>query len=148
MKKDPVHSVLLPLLLVPIGGLVVLGVCFFLYYVFYLAVEATFYGYDPTMMPTDRVRIGFAVILIILGLLLLRTKWPDLLKGILLTGPIAMLVVLCVLTFYQNLVVAGIIVAAIILGCAYLILRFKKPWFYYLALVISTAGALFYAWPR
>ena len=121
MKKDFARSILLPLLLVPIGGLLVLGLCFMLYYAFYLAVESTVYGYDPSMMPTDRVRIWFAGILLILGLLMLRTKWPDLLKAILLTAPLAMMIVTGVLTFYQNLVIAVVIAAVIFLVSVFLI---------------------------
>lgn len=148
MKKEMAKSVVLPLILVPIGGLVVLLLCFLLYFGFTIAVESLVFSGDPSRVPMDRIRMIFTAILFVLGLLLLRAKWPELLKVILLMGPLAMLMVTSVLTYYMRLPIAVAIVAVIAAASLFLAWRFKKPWFYSYAILVTTAAAIIYAWPR
>lgn len=148
MKKGFVKSTLLPLLLVPIGGVIVLGTCYMLYYGFYLAVDALIFSKNPSMLRMDLLRITFTVILFFIGLLIWRTKWPDLLKVILLTGPLTMLFVTSILTYYMKLTIAVSIVAGISLCSILLVHLFKKPWIYYYAIAVSIIAGIYYAWPR
>jgi glycosyltransferase involved in cell wall biosynthesis len=77
-----------------------------------------------------------------------RTKIPDLGKAILLIGPVAMLVIAVTLALYEKLylVIAGI--TPVTAFCIFLMYRYKKAWFYYYAVAIAVAAAIFYAWPR
>ncbi|MHB1455160.1 MAG: hypothetical protein ACYCYM_14575 [Saccharofermentanales bacterium] len=147
-KKEVVRSILLPAVVVPVAGLFVLALCYALYLGFYLTVESTMFAKNPSMMPTGLVRIVFTLILLVLGLLLLFTKWPDLLKVILLTGPMTMLIITSVMINYLQLPIAVAAVSVIVLASLFLVYFFKKPWFYYLGIAISVVAGIFYAWPR
>ncbi|MHB8962778.1 MAG: hypothetical protein ACYC5K_06445 [Saccharofermentanales bacterium] len=147
-KKEAVRSILLPAVVVPVAGLFVLALCYALYLGFYLTIESTLYSENPSMMPTGMVRIVFTVILFVLGLLLLFTRWPDLLKVILLIGPMAMLIITSVMTNYLQLPIAAAIVSVIVLGSLFLVYFFKRPWFYYLGIAVAATAGIYYAWPR
>ncbi len=89
MKKESSRSLILPLFAVPIGGLLTLGICYLLYFALYMFVETQFFAANPMSVPAGIIRNSFTAALILLYLLLLRTKIPDLLKAILLIGPVA-----------------------------------------------------------
>lgn len=148
MKKESVRSILLPLILIPVGGLVVLGLCFLLYYGFVLSMESTVFAGDPQRVPMGTLRIIFTILLLAAGILIHFTKWPDLIKAVLLTGPAGTLLITVFLTFYQQLPAAYVIVAVILVILLFLIYRFKKPWLYTYALLLAALAAVFYGYPR
>ena len=148
MKKESVKSILLPLILIPVCGILVLALCFLLYYGFVLTMESTVFAGDPQSVPMDKLRIIFTVILLAAGVLVLFTKLPDLLKAILLIGPAGTLMITVFLTFYQRLPTAYVVLSVILAILLFLIYRYKKPWFYTYALLLAALAAIFYGYPR
>lgn len=148
MKKESRKSILLPLILIPAGGLLVLVLCFLLYYGFVLAMESAVFAGDPQRVPMDKLRIIFTVTLAAAGVLVLVTKLPDLLKAILLMGPAGTLMITVFLTFYQRLPTAYVILSVILAALLFLIYRYKKPWLYTYALLLATLAAIVYGYPR
>lgn len=148
MKKDSVKSILLPLILIPAGGVLVLILCFLLYYGFILAMESTVFAGNPQSVPMDKLRIIFTVLLLAAGVLVQVTKFPDLLKAILLIGPAGTLMITVFLTFYQRLPTAYVVLSVILAILLFLIYRYKKPWFYTYALLLAALAAIFYGYPR
>ena len=148
MKNESSRSLILPLITVPVGGLLTLGICYLLYLGLYMFVETLFYAANPMLVPAGIIRNSFTAALLLLYLLILRTKIPDLLKAILLIGPVAMLLIALTLALYETLVlvIAGIV--AVTACGVFLIYHYKKPWFYYYAIAVSAVAAIFYAWPR
>lgn len=149
MKDNRVWSVLLPLILIPAGGLLILGFCFLGYLGLYLGVEALFFADDPGAVPADRLRNTYAFALVVLGVtVVLAARLPDLLKATILIGPLATLVVAAILRWYMSPAAAVAATAAIALGCLFLLYRFRKPWFYYYAAAAAVAAGVAYGWPR
>lgn len=149
MRDSRFASVVVPLLLIPAGGLLMLGLCFVGYLGLYLGVEALFFADNPGSVPADTLRNSYALALVVLGLaLVLGTRLPDLLKATILIGPLATLVVAAILRWYMQPAAAIAATAAIALGCLYLLYRFRKPWFYYYAAAAAVAAGVVYGWPR
>ncbi len=148
MKKSRFRSVLLPLILIPVGGLLVLAVCFFLYYGVYLFIENMFFLNDPSAMPAGTLRNFYALALVVLLPVLMRTRLPDLLKAILMIGPVATLIIAGILRFYQIPALAIAITVAIAACSVFLVYRYRKPWFFYYAIALTVFAGIAYAWPR
>ena len=148
MKKNTLKSILVPLILIPLAGLLILAACYLLYLGIYLTVESIFFPNDPTSVPADMIRNSYAVALIALFLALMRTKLSDLLKSIILIGPLTTLIIAAILAFYMQpaLAIAATVVIAGV--CVYLLHRYQKPWIYYYATAITVLAGIFYAWPR
>ncbi len=147
MKKESFRSVLLPLILLPCGGLLALGICYLLYFGVYMLVETQFFPNDPTAVPAGIIRNSYAVALLILYLPLLRARIPDLIKATLLIGPLTTLIIAAVLACYKIPILAISVTAAIAAGCGFLVYRGKKPWFYYYAIGLTVLAGIAYAWP-
>jgi len=148
MKKESSRSVLLPLIIVPVGGLLTLGICYVLYFALYMLVETQFFAANPAMVPAGIIRNSYAAAVLVLCLVLLRTRMPDLLKAIVFVGPMALVLIALILAFYETLVLVIAAIAAVAACCIFLIYKYKKAWFFYYAAAISVAAAIFYAWPR
>jgi hypothetical protein len=148
MKSDRFRSIGPALVLIPIGGLVVLALSFLLYGLVYNVLESIFFPNDPLSFPAGLVRTLFAVVLVLLYLIIYRMKMPDLLKAILLIGPVATLIVASILFFYDRPAVFIPLMLAIPIVCAVLLYYARKPWTYLYALAIAALGAILYGWPR
>lgn len=148
MKKNTLKSILAPLILIPLGGLLILAACYLLYGVIYNLVETVFFPNDPQLVPAGIIRNSYSAALIALILALMRTKLSDLLKSIILIGPLTTLIIAAILAFYMQPALA-IGATALIAGvCVYLLHRYQKPWLYYYATAITVLAGIFYAWPR
>jgi hypothetical protein len=147
MKKSRFRSVLLPLIVIPVGGVLVLAVCFFLYYGVYLFIENVAFLNDPSAMPAGTVRNFYALALVVLLPVLMRTRLPDLLKAIILFGPLATLIIAGILRFYQIPALAIAITVAIAACSVFLVYRYRKPWFFYYAIALTVLAGIAYAWP-
>lgn len=148
MKKNYNRSVLLSSVIIPIGGLLVLALCYIGYFAVYMFVESVFFPNDPTSVPAGIIRNSYAIVLLVIYLILLRTKISDLFKAIILIGPMTMLIIAVILALYLKPVLAVISTMAIAACCLFVLYKYKKPWFYYYAAAISVVAAIFYAWPR
>lgn len=148
MKKDCFRSVLLPLVIIPVGGLLILAICYMLYFAIYMFVESSFFPNDPTSVPAGIIRNSYALALFVLYLALLRVKIPDLLKATIFIGPMVMLIIATILALYQTKVLAAVSTIVIAICSIFLLYRYKKSWIYYYAAVISVLTAIVYAWPR
>lgn len=114
----------------------------------YNFVEFNFFPTDPTAMPADALRRAYALALLIAYLALLRTKVSDLLKVTTLVGPMGIFITTAILTVYQNPALAITAIVVIVAVCIFLLYRYKKPWIYYYAVMITVLTSIALAWPR
>ena len=148
MKNNNNHSTLLSSVLIPIGGLLVLALCYIGYFAVYMFIESVFFTNNPTSVPAGIIRNSYTIALIAVYMILLRTKLSDRFKAIILIGPMTMLIIAMILALYLTPVLAVISTMAIAACCFFLLYKYKKPWIYYYATGISVVAAIFYAWPR
>lgn len=148
MEEKGKKSIAIPIVVVPIAGVFLLGVCFMLYFGVYRIVESAFYSTNMGGMPAEPLRLSLAAVLILAYFILLRTKAPELVKAIGLTAPLGVLLIAVILGFYQNPLMLGISVVVIAGLCGVWIHKTKKPWIFYYAAAVAIAAALFYALPR
>jgi hypothetical protein len=148
MKKENSNSVLIPLLLIPFGGLASLGICYALYYFIYMFAETTIYQGDTFAVPAGIIRNTFAVVIILIYLLVLRTKWDEPLKAAIGVGPVALVFIAVVLALYLKPLLAVVVVLFLAACYVAVLYRNRKPWFYYFAVALSVIAAIFYALPR
>ena len=148
MKNERFRSTFLPLLIIPIGGLLALGICYLIFLLINNLGESLFFSTNPTEMPVFIVRRVYAMLLMILYLVLFRTRMSDLLKAAILVGPLGFLTTTAILTFYQKpawAIAVTVVIAAI---SAFLLYSIKKPWFYYYAIAITVVVSVALAWPK
>lgn len=144
-QKGAFRSVVLPLIVIPLGGLLLLGALFMLYFGIITLAE--------NLLPPDRVPVGtirntYALALLLIYLLLQRARLPELLNATLMIGPVATLIIAAILRFYQAPAVAIAITAFLAAVTLFLLYRYKKPWIYYYAAALTVLAGVFYAWPR
>ena len=148
MEKNLSRSSLLPIVIIPICGLLVLALCYAGYFAIYMFIESVFFPHNPTSVPAGTIRNAYTVFLLAIYWLIIRTKIRDLFKAIILVGPLTMLVIAVNLALYLKPVLAIASTLAIAICFCYLFYRYKKSWVYYYAAGFSVGAAIFYAWPR
>ena len=148
MKNERFRSTFLPLLVITTGGILALGICYLLFLLITNLGESLFFSVTPVAMPIFIVRRVFALVLLILYLVLFRTKISDILKATILVGPMGFLMTTAILTFYQQPAWAIVATAVITAASAFLIYINKKPWFYYYAVAITVLVSVALAWPK
>lgn len=146
-NKGRFRSIVLPLVTISIGGLLMMGLTWLLYALIYNLLESLFYPDNPLAFPAGLVRQVYALVMVLLYLVLLRTRLSDLFKAILITGPLSTVIIMVGFVFYEKpfISIASMIVVAAV--CGVLLYQFKKPWLYYYAGVIAALVAIAYAWP-
>ncbi len=147
MKKEGFRSTLLPLLVILGGGLLALGICYLIFLLINNLGESLFFPTTPTAMPVFIVRRVYAMLLMILYLVLIRNRMPDLLKATILVGPLGFLTTTAILTYYEKLTLAIVAILLIAAVSAFLVYRIKKPWFYYYAVAITVLVSVALSWP-
>lgn len=148
MTKGSFRSLAVPLIVIPLGGLLMMALTLVLYGVLFNLLESLFFPNDPLSFPADAFRRAFAIALMLLYLLLLRTQLLDLLKAILLTGPLSAVIITVGHALYEHPAASILTMFVAIAIFGLLLYRFKKPWIYYYAGTIASLVALAYAWPR
>ena len=147
MKKEGFRSTLLPLVVIPIGGLLALGICYLLFLLINNLMDSLFFSANPQSAPVNIVRRVYAIDLLILYLVLFRTKLSDLLKATILVGPLGFLTTTAILTYYEKPVWAIAITVVIAVISAFLLYISKKSWFYYYVVAITVLVSVALAWP-
>jgi len=148
MEKENEKKVWIRIILIPAAGLILLGLCFMLYYGIYMFIESNFYSTNMGGMPAETIRLSLAAVLILLYLIILRTKTSELVKAISLIPPLALLVIAVTMGFYLSTVKMIIGIAVITSLCTLWIYKSKKPWIYYYAETVAVIAAIYYAWPE
>ncbi len=148
MKKDHSRSTLLPLIIIPVGGLLVLGTCYLFYLFTYNFVESRFFPTNPTLVPAGIMRRAYALVLLVLYLALLRTKISDIIKSTIFVGPMGIFFTTATLTFYEKPAWAIAVTVVIVAVSTLLLYRYKKPWIYYYAIAITVLASIALAWPK
>jgi hypothetical protein len=148
MKKDYFHSTLLPLVIIPAGGLLILGTCYLFYLFIYNFVEFWFFPTNPTAVPADMIRRVYALALLIFYLALLRTKISDIIQSTVLVGPIGIFFTTTILAFYEKPVMAIAVTVVIVAVGIFLLYKYKKPWIYYYAFMTTLLTSIVLAWPE
>lgn len=148
MKKEGFRSTLPPLVIITFGGLLALGICYLLFLLTNHLARYLVVFINPSSMPPFIVRRVFAVVLVALYLVLLRTKLSDILKSTILVGPMGILFSTTMITLYQNPTWAIAVTVVITAVSIFLLHRSMKPWFYYYAIAIALLVSIALAWPR
>lgn len=148
MKINNFRSIVIPLFIIPVGGILILGICYLLYFGVYQFVETLFFLKDPTSVPAGIIRNSYAAALLIFYWALFRTKLSELLKATILIGPMTTILIAAILAFYENITLAIAVIVVITALCIFLLHRFKKPWIYYYATAVTVVAAIAYAWPK
>ncbi len=148
MKNKSLVSILLPIIVIVFGGVLLVALGWLAYAGISAIIESLFYQNAPQSMPQGTVRNISVLLFCMVILALLQTKIHNLVKAMLLVGPLTMVIIATTLQFYTNVwIFIGFILVEIIVS-GFLIYRLKKPWFFYVSLVFSTVLGLLYAWPR
>ena len=146
--KSWFRSLGLPLIAIPIGGLIMIALTLAINLGLYLLLESLFYLNNPQEFPADPLRTGCTIALVGLYLGLLLTRLLDLFKAIFLTGPLAASIITTGHALYARSAVSIIAMFAVVTVCGILLYRFKKSWIYYYAAALAAAVGMIYAWPR
>lgn len=136
MKTETKEYSFINLLFITIGSFVVMALTLIIFYGIVLLLEQLL-GMDR--VPMDTIRQIVAVVLLLLYVPIFFSKIRDDLKAILLAGPLAFS---GYLMFYQTPLVAYGISAFIILLVLFVLFQFKKPWYYYVVVVLAIVGML------
>jgi hypothetical protein len=129
-------------------GVLVIAFCYIAYLMIYLSVEQLFYQDNVQQLPAHFIRIGSCLLLVSVYFWVLLTKLNDFIKAFLLSGPLTMIIVTVVLTYYNKLFIAVILVLIMILSIIWFSHKTKQVWYYYPIIVMSLIIGLLYAWPR
>jgi len=148
MKKEGFRSTLLPLVIITIGGLLALGMCYLLFVLINNFFEFRLFSANPSEVPVFIIRRVLAQLLLVLYVVLFRTKISDIVKSTILVGPMGFFFSTAILTLYQKPVWAIVIIVLITAVSIFLLSRSKKPWFYYYAVAIALLVSIALAWPR
>ena len=148
MKNERFRSTFLPLLVITAGGLLALAICYLLFLLINNLGDSLFFSTNPQSAPVFIIRRVYAGVLLVLYLVLFRTKLSDLVKAAILVGPLGFLTTTAILTFYQTPVWAAAVIAVITVFSVSLLYIKKKPWFYYYAVAITILASVLLAWPR
>lgn len=148
MNNNKFRSTLIPLFVVPIGGLIVLAMIYGVYLGVYLGLESIIKPSQLFVSRTDLFRSVFALIVIVVYLFVYRSKLGELPKAVLMIGPIAMLLITLIFRYYENLTLTVSVFGLAVAGLSYLLYKDRKPWFFYYALGFAALLALLYGWPR
>ena len=148
MNKERFRSTFLPLLVITAGGLLALAICYLLFLFINNLGDSLFFSTNPQSAPVFIIRRVYAGVLLVLYLVLFRTKLSDLGKAAILVGPLGFLTTTAILTFYQTPVWAAAVIAVITVFSVFLLYIKKKPWFYYYAVAITVLVSVLLAWPR
>lgn len=148
MKKDYFYSILRPFVIIPVGGLLVLGICYLFYLFIYNFVEFRFFPTNPTSVPVGIMRRAYTLVLLILYLVLLRTKISDIIKSTILVGPMGIFITTTILAFYEKPAWAIAVTVVIVAVSTLLLYRYKKPWIYYYAIAFTVMVSIALAWPE
>jgi hypothetical protein len=146
MKKKPSNWI--PIVVIPLGGIVMLGLVFLGYLALNVFTETVIYGGNYQLVKVDFLRRSFAIFVMLVYFTLEWTKWPDWIKATILVGPFTMILITIILQYYQNMTLALMGVSILVIISVLIIQRVKKPWFYYYAIGISVLASLLYGWPR
>lgn len=114
MKINSFRSGLFLVVIIPFGGLLILFICYFIYFGFYTLVESVFYANDPTSVSGGIIRNSYTVALLVLYLDLLSTNISDIFKAIIFIGPMTMLIIAAILAFYETQALAIAATVAIV----------------------------------
>jgi len=148
MNKNKFRSTFLPMLVVPIGGLLVVALIYAVYLGVYLGLESIIKPSQLFVSQTGLFRSIFSGIVIVIYLFVYRSKLGDLPKAVLMIGPVAMLLITLIFRYYENLFLTVAIFVLACAGIAYLLYQDHKPWFFYYAMSFAALLALLYGWPR
>jgi hypothetical protein len=141
------RSIVLPILVVLLGGILLVAFSWLVYLGITLAVEALFYAENPTDLPQDALRNLSALSFCLLYLLFLNAKTSDLVKSTVLVGPLSMVLIALILRNYMQIGIVLITLFIVIAVVVLILIRQKKPWIYFVATGYSLLLAVLYAWP-
>ncbi|WP_373471490.1 hypothetical protein [Carnobacterium alterfunditum] len=130
-------------ILVTIGSFITLAAAFILYFLIFMVFEkganqGSSYNFVAPL------RVGYGIIWLILCLIIYRTKIRDWLKASMLTGSLTTFMIGTGVQLFENPIIVGLIMFAVVATGVFLLHRMKKQWYHYYSIVISMIATLFY----
>lgn len=147
MKIKKILSYLIPAIIILAGGVILSLAAWLAYYGIVSVVEAVFFPLDPMFVPMTLLRFLSALGLSVATFFIVRSKAHEYVKTIFVMGAVCMIVIATVISLYETLAIALGIIAVIYAVVIYFFIRFKKTWYYYLAIVYAIILGLAYSWP-
>jgi len=148
MNKERFRSTLLPLLVISVGGILALGICYLVYVFIYNFIEVQFFPSEPTSVPAFFIRRVLALAFLVLYVVIYRAKISDIVKATILVGPLGFLISTAILSFYEKQMWAIAVTVVIAAFSAFMVYKSKKPWFYYFAIGITVLISVLLVWPQ
>ena len=148
MQKNFFCSYIKPVITILIGGFLLVALGWLTYAGISTLFEYLFYRNDPMSMPQGMVRNGSVLLLCLVFFALMQLKISNLLKATFMVAPLTMIIIAIILGFYTHLFVALFITGIVVIGTVFLIIHYKKPWYFYFATGLSVVMGILYAWPR
>lgn len=152
------RSIARRLAVLSVGVVITLLLSFLVLAMLNLVVEALFYpatnngapAYadpDAPGVPVNGLRYGFAIALVVLYPLVLRTRLLETLKAALLAAPVGVAAAALGVTLYDRPTLAWLAMAAVALVTAVLLRAARLPWPYCASATLALMLAAGYAWP-
>jgi len=138
----------LELFTVLIGGVIFVGIIWFLYVGIYNALETILYPNDPLSFPADLLRFGAATLFLVLFLLFFKRIQNLLLRATISVAPISTFFIMIVLNLYTQYYLWIPIILVLTALLVLELIKLKLPWYFYVSLGYSVLLSLLYAWPR
>jgi len=148
MQRHFFSSYIKPIITILVGGFLLVALGWLSYAGISALFEYLFYRNDPMSMPQGMVRNGSVFVLCLVFFALMQMKLSNLLKATFMVAPLTMIIIVIILGFYTQLFVALLITCIIMIGTVFLIIYYKKPWYFYFATGLSVVMGILYAWPR
>jgi hypothetical protein len=138
-----VPSALLQGLIVTVLSFMALAISFIIYLLIFTLFEAIG-NQDGSYGFVSKVRIGYGIFWLVLYLLVYRTKLADLLKAGLLASTLATLMIGIGVQLSEIPILAAGTTFTIVVVSVLILVRTKKAWFHYYAVILALVSALIY----
>jgi hypothetical protein len=131
-------------ILVTIASFLALAVAFMFYFLIFMVFE-TVANQDGSYGFVSRLRVGYGIIWLGLGLIVYRrTAIYDWLKASVLTASLTTFMVGIGVQLYESPIIAYFVLLLVAATSVFLLYKTKQKWYHYYAVVISIIAALFY----
>lgn len=142
MKLKPWQKNILSAFIILAGGFLLFTLAF-LIFAFITNTAMSALGMPENASPPSVLRAFAVTVILMIAVLVFRSKLNDTVKATFLTMPLMTILVLVGITMYSKTVLIILISAAIIGGLIYFLYQKKMPWVYYFATIYVAVLGLY-----
>jgi hypothetical protein len=146
MSTEKKMNPIIPIIVIPLVGLVLLNLAFMLTAVIRISLFtlSNSGGSEPARWLPLAMHLATAVILLLISFLVLRNKkLKDIYKATFSVVPIAVVLVYTGMFLYNLPIVVYVLSAVIVAAIAFYLYKTKKPWMYFYALFLISSALLY-----